>query len=54
MVDTLKEAEDRIRRAMLPPEINRGNGFSPGIQGIRKTAQRSRPQARGSQLPTVR
>ncbi len=44
MVDTLKEAEDRIRAAMKPPQRNNGNGFSPGIQNIRQIASKRRPQ----------
>ncbi len=40
MVDTLKEAEAQIREAMKPPQINQGNGFSPGIQGLRLTANK--------------
>jgi len=55
MVDTLKEAEDRIRKAMIPQRTNGGGGgFSPGIQKIRQTARRRRPQTGGRQLPTAR
>lgn len=54
MVKTLKEAEDRIRDAMKPQQGGRGNGFSPGIQNIRQTASRQRPQLARRQLPIAR
>lgn len=51
MVKTLKDAEDRIRRAMIPPTVQAGQDFAPGIQKMRQTAK-SRPTKR--QLPTAR
>lgn len=53
MVKDLKEWEGRVRAAMKPPEVQQSN-FSPGIQDIRKTANKRRPQPRGRQLPTAR
>ena len=35
MVKTLKEAEDRIRLAMIPRSAVGNRSFSPGIQKIR-------------------
>ncbi len=43
MVDTLKEADARIRAAMKPPQGKNGNGFSPGIQNLRKIAGKRKP-----------
>ena len=43
MVDTLKEAEARIRVAMKPPQGRNGNGFSPGIQKMRQIAGKRKP-----------
>lgn len=47
MVRTLKEAEDRIRKAMLPPVAQAGQGFSPTIERLRQTvAKRKLPMSR--------
>lgn len=54
MVKDLKEWDDRVRKAMIPPVPEATNNFSPGIQGIRKTAGKRRPPSRGAQLPTIR
>ena len=54
VVKNLKEADDRIRKAMMPPQTNQGRGFSPGIQGLRRTAQQRRPQRPRRQLPIAR
>ncbi len=43
MVDTLKEAEARIRVAMEPPKSKRGNGFSPSIRNMRQIAGKRKP-----------
>ena len=45
MVDTLKEAEEIIRKARLPQK--QGEGFSPAIQNIRQAAlKKKRPLTR--------
>lgn len=44
MVETLKDAEARIREAMKPPQGKNGNGFSPDIQNLRKIAGKRKPQ----------
>ncbi len=54
MVKTLKEAEDRIRIAMVPPQTNQGDGFSPGIQKIRQTTRQRKPMPTRRQLPMAR
>lgn len=41
MVKTLKEAEERIRRAMKP-KTALGQGFTPGIDRMRQAAQSPR------------
>lgn len=44
MVELTHDEFDRqVQEAMLPPQTNRGNGFSPGIQKLRQTAQQRRP-----------
>ena len=45
MVKTLKEAEERIRAAMIPKSP--GGNFAPNIQKLRQTAKEKR-------LPTGR
>lgn len=52
MVKTLKDAEERIRKAMQPPAQNAGQGFAPGVQRMRQAARR--PAASARQLPTVK
>ncbi len=42
MVDTLKEAEARIRLAMLPPRPASGNNFSPNIKNLRTAANQNK------------
>lgn len=51
MVKTLKEAEDRIRKAMKPPVTQAGQNFSPGIQKIRQSARQRKPMPARRQLP---
>ncbi len=41
MVDTLKEAEDRIRIAMAPPQQKNGANFSPSINKMRKVSSQN-------------
>ena len=53
VVKNLKEAEERIRKAMMPPQTNQGRGFSPAIQGLRQTAQNRRPATPRRPLPTA-
>ncbi len=54
MVDTLKEWEDRVRKAMKPQATQSGQGFSPDIQKMRQTASKRRPQRPSRQLPIAR
>ncbi len=51
MVDTLKEWEDRVRKAMKPQTAQAGRGFSPGIQRMRQTASKRRPTPARRPLP---
>lgn len=52
MVKDIEEWEERVRNAMKPPQEK--TNFSPAIQGLRQTANKTRPQQRGRQLPTLR
>ena len=44
MVDNLKEAEERIRKAMVPLTKEGGQKFSPGINRMRQSARHRTPQ----------
>ena len=46
-VKTLKEWEERVRKAMEPPATQAGPTFAPGIEKMRQTAK-------GKRLPVAR